>query len=499
MKRKRISSLALLFVLCVTLTSCDASAGDAGLSLKQDYNDSLIEEQLYEADYVEEGWEEPMHLSYELPLLQDDTPDAQAFNESLQKLQEDAEAGNILYDTVSWEHYWNGSILSLVLCLRAPYESAVEYCTCNYDFAEGRILSNREVLERAEMSPAGAEKALCQAAAQKFDSDSLSLPALYGHCFDAILELRAWTISRSNLDIDRIPLFLGNHGIAHAMVQIGTPAGGGNYFANLSLESETKECISKTVTLGNLTAELKDGQVTLCFSEIMGAGEHFLSGESIDDETPYSVLGLYGDYTDLVLGYMGDDDKLFLCLTDTNGQVSVCNLTEAVLSGGYFCIMGPLSELQQINSIQVVHDMDNHHILACLSGGEKVSIDKLVSRATETVPLSVQDSTWFTSDGIYNMNIHMNASGYTEAVWGGGGGVLSSGKLLYIGMTEDGMHFLTTQAQEGGGNTKLLLTFTVHTHEEEPEAYTTLTVKQLSGDSLSGIPKGNNGVNLLRD
>lgn len=448
-----------------------------------------IEEIVYDAEYTEDGWDEPMRLSYRLPQLQEDTPDAREFNGRLQKLLEDAKNGNFSYDTANWEGHWNGSLLSLVICLRTPYQSGADYYTCNYDFSEGRALSNLELLARLKITEADAGDALLKAAAGRFDRDSLAIVEQYGDCFDALLELRALTISQDNLAIDAIPLFLGEDGVLHAVTLIGTPAGGGTYADDLTLKPASREGISKTDTLGNVTAELKNNQVLLTFDKTMQENGSFLSGVNVNCGTPYFVQGLCGEYADLALGYIGNDGSLYLCLTDANGQVSFCNLTSAALFGGPFCITGPLPQPQQVCGYETAADEDGYDFMACTAGGEKLSLYGPVNQAKETVPAVVQDSEWFTADKAYALSIRAAASGAAEAVWSGGGGALGNGCIFYNGMTQDGLRFLTSLEQENGGRTELLLTFSFHTDREHPGNAVVLTVTQRSGDPLSGVLK----------
>ena len=178
--------------------------------------------------------------------------------------------------------------------------------------------------------------AMKQSVAEIFDEHAIYIREQYPDSQGSLLDLRAGSLSDINLDPTNTPLYLDTAGILHAIVTMGTPAGGGYFLEDVTVLPKCEGAQEQTAILGNVSAHLKDNQAQVTFREEIRTGEYYLSGPAIEFQKPYPIHGLYGQYKDMALGCVGNDGTAYLCFLDTKGQVTVCDLTEAAVTGGEF-------------------------------------------------------------------------------------------------------------------------------------------------------------------
>lgn len=457
--------------------------------LEKTYDDSLIDEIVWECELSCEDGEPPVPVSYRLPQLRADTEDARRLNAEWEKLRSDAEAAkaagkereDIYYKEITYKSYWNGSLLSLVVERSALYGPQLGYSVYNYDFEAGKALSNAELFSRLNTDGETVERALRFAAAGRFDEDCRQHPEAYGDCFDAF-ELRAQTVSTGNLQAETASLFLDGGGRLCACALIGVPAGSGTYTAKLCLELEPPRGVSRTAECDFISAELKDNAVTLRFADTDLAGP-CLPGDGLKFDTPYPVEGLYGEYTDLALGFLGNGGSAYLLLIDKSGCITFCNIMTGMNCGPRFFAVGPLPAPSGVKSCVSEQEEDGYSLYAVTEDGRKLDLYEAISSAEAALPFLFRDRSWETQDGACRLSF----SGDTSFPSWHGGSVSADGEpLSFLGMTESGLHFSACFYTDSGGSCCILTLGCPVTSEDAP----VLTVTQGCGPQLPGLPKG---------
>ena len=498
----RKSQIAVCILLCLLLTGCGtasqpavtAEPADPVPEARTSYDDSLLSEVKCTGSYIEEGWQEGIAYDYRLPQILDDTPDAEAVNAELRQMGQNAEGGLVMYDRITWESHWNGSLLSLVLTMRETFHYDLGYFTCNYDFALGRSLSNRELLERFQADPEMGESVLRRAAIAKYDQESCALAASCGDCFGDRQSLRAETISAPTTEISRIPLYLDDSGHLHAFGLIGTFAGGGAYYADLLLDLDPDSGISKTAECDFIRAELKNSAVTVTFLD-QGLAEDFLPLNEVSFDTPYPVEGLYGDYIDLSVSFLGNGGEAYLFLLDSTGHISFCNLLQSARWGCRFLAVGPLLWPEAVQSLEKIQDPGGFSVEAVTGSGERVDLYDPVSKAQSILFNSHYGSSWYTEDGTHCMNFTDDSP---EVTWAGGWGILGTGEITrFMGMTEKGMHFELQLLTDAGDYIPLIMTRETLSSYAFPEGTGSMTLHQIDGPLLSGLPESGSAKLVL--
>ena len=521
MKRTILKAISLALVLCMALTACgksekpDKHTGSAlsdavekqsrptgapetaeapettEAPASQSYGDHLLENLQYEGTYGFGDGSDGCDFSYEIPQILDDTPDARELNEGLKKLCQDAvDEIAFNYSGISWESHWNGSLLSLVIEFWPPYTSDVDYFTYNYDFELGASLSNEDLFERAGTNWLQMDLAMRRAAAAKFDADGVLIYENYNESFFALAELRAYTLSYENLNPGSNPMYLDDQGQLHFFTLIGTPAGGGSYAQDLIVDLNPPEGVRKQAVCDFVTADLENNQVDLTFHKTDMA-EAFLPTGFSDYDLSYMVQGLYGEYTEMTVGFIGNGGNLFLLLTDTNGQVTFCNITNGFNCDMQFFAVGPMELQEDAVGFENVNDGGGSLLYATSETGSLMLLDPFILDAEATLPFCMADSTWYTEDMLYSLNLSTTGP-YT---WGAGGGVAATGYAMpYLGTTDSGMHFMLQMITEEGQFAGALATLSCPMDESLPDSGQALYIVQSMGPHLPGVSQGGNAV-----
>ena len=163
----RTLSALLCLGLCAQLTACGkkpvpkpGSSGPSAPSVsKKVYDDSLITEVYDEEDsFTDEYGAEYSYICH-VPQLEADTPEAKAINweimesfgNDVQATLDAAESGetpNSQYMEVTWQSYWNDSLLSLSIRVLGWTSDLIDYAVYHYDFETGQRPDNLELLDR---------------------------------------------------------------------------------------------------------------------------------------------------------------------------------------------------------------------------------------------------------------------------------------------------------------------------------------------------------------
>ena len=495
------SPIAVFLLLLFLLTGCGPSAAvpqEQSVSAPTEaatapteagpaYDHSLLSEKKIEGMFTPSNGGNDISYSFCLPQLPADNPDAIALNDLLLQPVRDMEAGSLPYQRIFWEDHWNGGLLSLVLTMQVTGTNDFQYRCYHYDFASGRTLRNADLLASLNVTEEEAEQALRKAAVSLYDLESFALAEAYGDCFADRLSLRAETLSELTTEINQLPIYLDDSGRLHCFGLIGTFSGDGAYRADLLLDLSPAPGVTRTAQYEFIRAELKNNQVTVTFEDTGLAGL-FVPQNRVEFHKPYQVQGLYGDYTDLSVGFQGNGGDAYLFLLDTTGHVTFCNLMQSARLGR-FTAVGPLLMPKMVRGFEARQEEGGHSVVAITESGEEIDLYEHVWKAQSLVDPNHYGASWYTEDGSHCMNFHLDSR---DVTWAGGWGMLAQGEInRYMGMNEQGLQYEMLLLTEEGNYLDAVLTRQCLSSFAFPEGTGTMTLTQVSGQPLSGLsPEG---------
>lgn len=286
------------------------------------------------------------NYSFRVPQIEDDTTDAAAINQEIASSYGEAvkeclgsvQNKEIPYcSNVEYESFRSGDILSLVLKYAYFYDGFEGYTTYSYDTAKGVRLTNKDILKMQNMTEADYLSALRRAAAKDFDD---SYHAVWGDFEDinsgGYQELRSRTISERNLSLS-LPLYLDDD-VLHVIAPIGSIAGAEYMSRDLTLEFTEAVDHVETVQQGDyLTVKQQGNTITLRVRQTPQLeallGEYgLLNVDTALYDKDLTVNGLYGSYTKIVCGEIGESDEPFvflLTVTELGGMTFLGEQTGA--------------------------------------------------------------------------------------------------------------------------------------------------------------------------
>ena len=253
----RALSALLCLGLCAQLTACGkkpvpkpGSSGPSAPSVsKKVYDDSLITEVYDEEDsFTDEYGTEYSYICH-VPQLEADTPEAKAINweimesfgNDVQTTLDAAESGetpNSQYMEVTWQSYWNDSLLSLSTRVLGWTSDLIDYAVYHYDFETGQRPDNLELLDRFHVDEGDFIAALRRGAARQFDSHYAPWGTgglspedeNYGGIAIDLAALRAWTVAEENFSLDLAMFCPNGDGTFTAFQPVASIAGGNGWY-----------------------------------------------------------------------------------------------------------------------------------------------------------------------------------------------------------------------------------------------------------------------------
>lgn len=441
------------------------------------YNDSLIEDCILEGTFTD-----GQIYSFHIPLLREHTEDAEDFNSKSQKMIDSVKNGeDISCGEITWDSYWNESLLSLVVKMSDRYIDYPEYLVFNYDFELGRAVSREELLERSGTGYEEYLLALRKAASAAAERDMIYMSENNSEeLLRGLMDLRMQTISNLNLSDSRTHLFMKEKGELCTIVSVATPAGGGWYPAFLTPDFSKGE-LEKTVKCEFISAHIKDNQVEVTF-ENTEMSKLFLSDTDWVYDYPYTVYGLYGNYTDIAVGFMGNGGDAYLFLIDDQGLVTYCNLFTCMkCCAGGLIASGPLPCPQHAETFSLQNDGDGYSVSAVLQDGTEEDLYESVFRAENTVNWPLNGSVW----EMYETHAGITVAEDTGTMyWYTEDEDVGSGQLIYLGMTGEGQRYAYTVWTKQGEASGYL---TLGHNTEASEGGYTLSFTQCDGYQLPGM------------
>lgn len=533
--KKRFTALLLMFALLLTLlcaceqrTERTESSGEEPTSnpVTQGTEKTLPEKtkeigvnELYNEegrDTSDDGF--PYNYSFHVPQIEDDTPDAAAINQEIassygkiaRECMESVQNKETPYcSSVEYEIFRSGDILSLVLQYAYFYDGFEGYAAFNYDTAKGVRLTNEDIFEMQDMTETDYLSALRRAAAKDFDD---AYHATWGDFEDiysgGYQELRSRTLSEQNLCLD-LPLYLDN-GVLHVIATIGSIAGSDYLSRDLTLDLEEDTSDVETAQLGDyLTVKRRGNTIMLRVRQTPRLeallGEYGLI--NVDAglyDKDLTVNGLYGSYTKIVCGEIGEADEPFIFLLTKEGRVDYIDVLPC-LRGGYFCGGGPLLGVAKVKDLMKSSADGLPDVCAVAKSGERVELWDTASLQRYTMLDGLLNCDW--SGG---RSVGGGETFYSLTMMDGNGenfmlssyvpntdiAMNCSGNLTYLGMTEKGAvyaYWLWGEFSNGPGLTGVVALdqrskFTGDDYES------TLTVTELGGTPLLGEQTGDTTV-----
>lgn len=449
--------------------------------------------------------------SYHVPQIEDDTADAAAINQEIAAYYGNRAADGLLCvengaapacSTVSYECYRCGDVLALVVRCAYYYDNDEEYSVYNYDTANGVRLSNEDLLAMRGVTQEQALSAIRRAAAACYDEQYF--PAWVGSGFDtaagAYQELRAWTISEDNITPE-LPLYLDDSGAMHTIAAIGCHAGVSWLLETLTLDLEDNAADVETETsLDYLTVTRRGREVTFHWNDTL-QGAALLEAYGYPDDIPYgqelTVNGLYGDYTQVFCGAMGEPETPYVLLLTPEGRVEYIDVLTC-LQAGYCCAGGPLLGAADVRSFTTDTDENGlRRIYAVTGGGEQIDLWNLIDADRHSL-----------SEGLYgdwsrNCTADDGSETFCWLTLADGGNFEQTsytpardlrmeftGNLPYLGMTEQGLVFAYRSWSVFSNGPGLCGAVALRTAYDYGTGEYTLYVTELGGTPLLGEQTG---------
>lgn len=450
--------------------------------------------------------------SFHVPQIEDDTADAADINQEIsftygevvKECLESIQNKELPYcSSVEYVSSHSGDILSLVLKYAYFYDGFEGYTVYSYDTAKGVRLTNEDILKTQNMTEADYLAALRRAAAKDFDD---AYHAGWGDMEDiyscGYQELRSWTLSEQNLNLD-LPLYLDD-GTVHVIAPIGSIAGAGYLSWDLALELEEDTSDVETAQLGDyLTVQRQGNAVTLRIRQtprleaLLGESGLVNANAALYDKD-LTVSGLYGNYTKIVCGEIGEADEPFVFLLTEEGRVEYINVL-ACLEGGTFCGGGPLLGVENVKDLSKSSADGLPDICAVTKSGEQTGLWDLASFERYTIPQNLQNSAWWNDETGGSLTVSEgNGDNFNYCVFRETGSVSVDihGNLNYLGMTEKGMVYayrLWGPFSNGPGLAGVAA-FDQRSGFNGDDYESTLTVTELGGTPLLGDQTGDTTV-----
>lgn len=499
---RRFFALLALSALMLSLAACAEDTADRPMDDTSAYGDALLSE-LYsdEGEYTDENGN-TLSYRYHVPQLKSETAVAAALNQEIAErygaLVEEQKAmmashASLTCLGVSWESYWNESLLCLVITSVMGGDS-VAHSVYSYDFFGGKRLTSEDLAARCGLGEEAFLRSARLAAADYFDTtyqdalaqgSSAEFAALYA-------ERRAWTLSDENINM-QMRCYLDD-GTLKLILPIGSFAGADSYDAVLVPDLAQRQDPPLEAEDRFVHAALSDGTLRVWFEETEDSA-WYAQNFRFDYETVYFVEGLYASYTDMFIGSMGKGYFPYLFLLTDAGTVESVNLLEG-LTAGFLCCGGVLGGLRDIVSLEagtVEEEYGGYEtVFAVDSAGEKHDLSGSVSDMDWVLPQEFL-GTW-TAEVTHDTAEESYESSYVLTLSDGGGLTVEDivsgaelyyeyrGQVNYLGTNGEGMVF--SYHLNGSSDAVRCGAFTLLRAGEE------LRVKAVAGEDLFDAPLG---------
>lgn len=295
------------------------------------YNDSLIGDAYADEGDAATEWRFSYHYAVRVPKLLSDSEDAKALNAELMALygseaMRPPESDSIKY-AIGWESHWDGSLLSLEMTAVQP-DGETHHDIYYFDFAAGKRLSGEDVLVRMELLREKLEPAFLCAAVREHDSmmQAQDMEFISGLIADTLALRAQSTLAAQDA---ALPFYPNGDGTPTVYLNLASYAGAG-WIQQACIVDPKEQAVPLSASYEFITAGIDAaGTVTVEYHE---AGDTFsgvdyqrIHGFAFD--TPYTVRGCFGAYTDMFIGNIGSDFGPYLFLLAENGTLEYVDLS----------------------------------------------------------------------------------------------------------------------------------------------------------------------------
>lgn len=351
------------------------------------------EEEFYDFDF-----------NYSVPQIIDNTEDAKEINYFIECLfgdmheitQKAAKEGKITaeeFDATGWsqtnyECYWNGSIASIVIYTTGYYDIGTRYNVYNYDFSTGKQLSNEDLFALKGTNGAKFVENMRRAAVYSLDRDmqdffKYEMPLTEDelwyedvvddsvqHMYGDYLLARAKSIHMDNLD-EYLPVYLD----ARGELQVITHLYNMGMYGEVNLILSPKEWVNNNVKAfaGDLLEVVsKDDGIYLTIYRDDWSEEVYEEFPTFEYAKEYRIDGLYKNYTDARISWVGNGRQPYILLLSDDGMISYVDVWEGIASG-YFCAVEPLWGIENIKAFS---EESEYRITAVNHDGMSIDLEE---------------------------------------------------------------------------------------------------------------------------
>ena len=292
------------------------------------YNDSLITDAYAAAGEAATEWGGSYSYEVRIPELLCDSRDAAALNAEIMDIYGEeakrAPEADTVKSSIDWESHWDGSLLSLELTAGQP-DGEVYHDLYYFDFETQTRLTAEDVLTRMGLSWDALEPALVRAAAHEHDRMMQAQDVAFTD------DLIADTLA--------LRLYPNADGTLTVYLNLATYAGAG-WMQTACVVDPNEKAIPLSASYEFVTAEVTaDGAVTVEYhargDEFSGVDYQRIYGFAFD--TPYTIRGCFGCYTDLFIGSVGSSFEPYLFLRTEDGTLEYVDLFRCVRYETYVC------------------------------------------------------------------------------------------------------------------------------------------------------------------
>lgn len=420
------------------------------------YNDSLIADAYADAGDAETEWGGSYHYEVRIPELLCDSTDAKTLNAEIMEIYGSEAMRVPVPDTIKysigWESHWDGSLLSLELTAGQP-DGEVYHDIYYFDFASQTRLTADDVLTRMGLSWQALEPTLVRIAAREHDRIMQAQDAAFTNDLIAdTLALRAQSVLAAQ--DAALPLYPNADSTLTVYLNLATYAGAG-WMQKACVVDPNEKAVPLSASYEFVTAAVDaDGVVTVEYhergDEFSGRDYQSIYGFAFD--TPYTIRGCFGSYTDLFIGNVGTSFEPYLFLKTEDGTLEYVDLFRCVRYETYVC-GGPLYGISGVTALSAGIEQKTDYSYATVyaqdSSGKTHDLLKTLY-LSDGLPYEMQadfgcenaSGAWCTlsldaMDGIYAQRDEDYYTGFP----------------LRLGMNEDGMVYALDFWDEAGGET----------------------------------------------
>jgi len=391
--------------------------------------DIVVDDRVLEDTFTDESnidWE----YSYHVPKITVESEAAASINEDISYVM-----GNLIDEqlgymdegmnpnvfNISWESFYNGDILSIVMVSDTLFDEH-NYFVINYDILNDKRLETEDLLDYLEYDKDFFETDVRKAAVREFDKTNASYYESYFDCWT--LERRAYTASNCYFADDQ---FYIKDGELHGIVLLGSMAGTGTMYTDVVIENEpkTNEAAPLQSNCDFVWAELlENNDVYVSFEDTQKAMEYldntFAEFENI------KVQGLFEKYTDIFVGSITEDyfwPVVFLLTED--GHVEYVDVYNYIYFGTLCCgnlLTGPKDIEYFETALSEYGDGSYETVVAVSSNGDRYNLGEEIYETTSSI------SHMYTGTGNYKYD----------------------GKVVYLDITENTDRLVISLGPEDG-------------------------------------------------